>query len=175
MGKAVKELKDAAEAMQRIYKGKSRQVLYSSLLLITAAILTPAWGAAEDRQGQALVSAAMAGRVEQVKELLAQGVDVNSKNPAGRSALHLAAFNGNDLTVLALVSAGADVNLADAKGATALMDAAAFGHHVVVDILIQAGVDVNARDQAGKTALDYANQGGFNAIIKKLTDTAAVK
>ncbi len=88
-------------------------------------LLSPAFAA---DQAQELVAAAMSGRVETLRDLLAQGADANSKNAAGRPALLLAAFNGNLHSVRALVSAGADVDLVDAKGATALMQAASFNH-----------------------------------------------
>jgi ankyrin repeat protein len=176
MGNGIKELKVSADVRHVYYKeGHSGRVLYACLMLITAVILAPVWVAAENDQGQALAAAAMEGKVEQLKELLAQGVDANSRNPAGRSALHLAAFNGNEMTVLTLLSAGADVNLVDGKGGTALMDAAAFGHLDVVEVLIQAGVDVNVKDKAGNTAMDYANKGGFTPIIKRLSDAGAVE
>ena len=61
-----------------------------------------------------LLAAAGAGRLEQVRELLAQGVDANQKNAAGRPAIVLSAFNGNDRTLRALLAAGADANAADA-------------------------------------------------------------
>jgi len=89
------------------------------LLLVMFSLALPAAGSE-----QMLLAAAGQGQVEQVKSLLAQGVDANARNGAGRPALVLAAFNGNERTVRALLAAGADVNGADNAGNTALMEAA---------------------------------------------------
>ena len=63
-----------------------------------------------------LVAAAGAGRAAEVRELLVQGVDANTKNGSGRPVLVVAGFNGNRRNALVLLAAGADVNAVDAVG-----------------------------------------------------------
>ncbi|MGB4499460.1 MAG: ankyrin repeat domain-containing protein, partial [Methylococcaceae bacterium] len=63
---------------------------------------------AED--GKDLFLAAMNGKEERVITLLNQGVDVNSKNAAGRTALMAACISGNLHSIKTLLAYGADVN-----------------------------------------------------------------
>lgn len=58
---------------------------------------------------------------EEFKALLDSGVDVNSRDRGGRTALHLAAKQGQVELARYLLSRGADVNARDALGRTSLM------------------------------------------------------
>lgn len=122
-----------------------------------------------------LVAAALAGREPEVRELLAQGGDANTKNPAGRPVLVITGFNGNWRTARALLAAGADVNAVDGGGVTALMAASAFGHLRLVELLVSAGADVNLKDGAGRTALARASQAGHQAVMERLKQAGAVE
>ena len=77
--------------------------------------LTLAWTVSAENSQQ-LTSAAAAGRIYQVEGLLAQGADVNATNSAGRPALVMTAYNGNQRTLALLLGAGADVNAVDGQG-----------------------------------------------------------
>ncbi|RLW55109.1 MAG: hypothetical protein B6D70_14545 [gamma proteobacterium symbiont of Stewartia floridana] len=145
-------------------------------LLLLLCFVVPLGGAVElAPESQALLAAATSGEVDRVNDLLSQGVDVNTKNPTGRSVLHIAAFNGNLQTVRALLAAGADANLADGAGLTPLMEAASFGHLEVVRLLIQRGADVNAADQAGNTPLTLSNRGRHTEVSALLTEMGATE
>jgi ankyrin repeat protein len=145
-------------------------------LLVIALLISPChWVVGADTGGMALISAAMSGEVTRVNDLLAQGVDPNTVNAAGRAALHFAAFNGNLLTAQALLAAGADPGLADGRGITPLMEASAFGHLEIVRLLILRGVDVNAADQAGNTALGLAKKGQYGKVSELLGEVGATE
>ena len=58
----------------------------------------------------ALVYAASLGDIEQVEQLLSQGVDANQTDDEGYSALHAAAENDHFEIVKLLISKGADVS-----------------------------------------------------------------
>ena len=62
----------------------------------------------------------LAAAEETVKLLLDTGADVNAVNEADYSALHGAAFRGQDEIVRLLVRHGADINARDARGPHAL-------------------------------------------------------
>jgi len=89
-----------------------------------------------------LLRAADAGDVARVKQLIARGANVNTRDQHGRTPLIQAASAGRQETVRMLLDAGANPNLQTADGATALSLAAA--HHLeIVRMLLDAGADVD--------------------------------
>ena len=114
--------------------------LFRSCLLLVAAVAALPAAAADGADGTQLVAAAVSGRAFEVRDLLAEGADANTKNAGGRPVIVLAGFNGNLRTVRALLAAGADVNAVDANGTSALIAASALGHADVVDLLLATDV-----------------------------------
>ncbi len=120
------------------------------------------------------------GTVEQVREALAAGADVNAKDNDGRTPLMYAAIkNPSPEVIAALVKAGADVNAKNNFGLTVLMCAAGTNpSREVIAALAKGGADVNAKDKRGLTVLMYA--AGFNpsseviaALVKAGADVNA--
>jgi len=95
-----------------------------------------------------LIEAALRGRVETVRFLLANGADPNIAGKfAGRTALLAAATSGH----------------AD------LLAAATSGHADVVDLLFRHGADFSAVDHPGKlSAMEYAISNENAAIVRSL-------
>ena len=112
-----------------------------------------------------LFSAAILGKTERVKSILADGIDVNGKTATGRTAMMGASFNGNVRVARVLLSYGADVNLADNQGSTALMDAIIFGREELVTLLITAGADVTAADKQNVSVLEKAKKTQNDNIV----------
>jgi ankyrin repeat protein len=112
-----------------------------------------------DNQAKAFFNAVSMTRLARVQELLALGVDPNTADPWGRTALHMAvryAYNGEAealAIVQALLSAGADLHAPDQEGFTALKHAAVYGYPKLLEFLIAAGADVNHRTPEGQTAI----------------------
>jgi ankyrin repeat protein/beta-lactamase regulating signal transducer with metallopeptidase domain len=105
---------------------------------------------------KSLCEAVVDGDIEQVKSLIKNGTNVNTKGNSGRTALHYAAEKGfTDIAEL-LISEGADVNARNESRGTPLHRAAALDHPEVVKLLIAKNVDVNARDNVGNTPLHLA-------------------
>ncbi|PFH52833.1 hypothetical protein AMATHDRAFT_172880 [Amanita thiersii Skay4041] len=77
-------------------------------------------------------------------------------NIQGRTALHIAALNGNEDLATLLCDLGADVNLADNCGNTALHYASSWGHIAIVQLLIERGCQHSVKNNCGFTASDYA-------------------
>jgi len=75
------------------------------------------------------------GDLEQLDELLTQGVDVNAGDRTGVTALMRAAYHGQLAMVRALIGYGADPTAKDRSGLTALMMAEYGGHEEIVDAL----------------------------------------
>ena len=137
--------------------------------------LIAVWPSMAQESVNQLVDAVAAGRPDEVRALLVQGVDVNATNAAGRPLLVVAGFNGNRRTALVLLAAGADVDAVDSAGTSALMAASAFGHKDLVDILVVAGADVNLKDADGRSALARATLGRHAAVIETLKTAGAVE
>src|SRR5262245_58731194 len=112
-----------------------------------------------------------------VRQLLAQGADVEARGPFGKSALSACACNQVDRRkrsrVLRLIlDSGADVNGLTFRGRTALFHAATagWGPEDSVKILLEYGADVNVRDDDGRTALEevLVNPSGRSQRVARL-------
>lgn len=117
------------------------------------------------------VSAAAAGRLDTVSELISEGMPVNAKESyGGRTALMFAAGEGHDEVAQALLAAGADPNVQDDIGLTALMVASGIGNAEIVKLLLSNGARSDLKDSTGRTALDSAKSRGHTEIVDLLTE-----
>jgi len=86
-----------------------------------------------------------------------RGVDLNSQNKDGRTALHVATLNNRKATVKLLTEKGAKVDVKDGIGRTAFLDAAKDGFTEIVKTLKEKGADINqVTAKNGWTALHMA-------------------
>ncbi|KAH7676194.1 ankyrin repeat protein, partial [Aphelenchoides avenae] len=76
----------------------------------------------------AFLKAAKANQIAEVKEAIARGLDVDSRNDDFHTALHFAAAKGHLELARALVELGADVNKVDILGFTPFLYAVSKGH-----------------------------------------------
>ena len=121
-----------------------------------------------------LIRACIKGDLVAVKKFLQDGVDVNSMDSSGRTALIEAAWSGNSEIVKLLLNSGADIDASDKSGFTALMRASEEGHTTVVGTLIAKGADVNIAGKVrGTTPLMLAAENGCLKIIQVLLDGGA--
>lgn len=116
--------------------------------------------------------ACLIGNNPVIDTLIAGGVDINSKDYASLTALHLSV--GRPEIVKELILKGADVNAADILGDTPLILAAKNNIGSVMEALINAGADVNAKNKSGKSALYFAvaaqNLSGCDYLLKSKAD-----
>ena len=105
--------------------------------------------------------------------LLNRGVDADTPQGDGATALHWAA-HWNDLrTVDRLIEAGANVNAANALGATPLWVACASRNTEVVERLLAAGADANRGLLVGETLLMRCTATGDPAAVRSLIEHGA--
>jgi ankyrin repeat protein len=80
--------------------------------------------------------AAGTGKIEQVRQLLLEGVDVNTISDDGNTPLHAAAIWGHKDVAEVLLSRGADVHAKESNGMTPLHFAATGDHTDLAVLLI---------------------------------------
>ena len=176
-------------------------------LLITALSVNMCiWGCSDKKKlrgkttAQELIEAAYTGNINTVKSFLEAGVDVNTQNANGETALMKAAQNGQTEIVRLLLEKGADVNIVatytgplpptghddkgfpifvdlrapDYEGYTALEKAAYGGYTEIVRLLVAAGANVNKKSEThGYTALMRAAEEGHADTVKLLLEAGA--
>jgi hypothetical protein len=118
------------------------------------------------RQTTRVHLAAYFGLEKVVKLLLADSVDLDSKNTQGQTPLLWAADKGHEAVVQLLHKA--DVNAKTNYEWTALLGAAENEHEAVVLLLLEHMVDINAKDNDGQTALYMAAANGHEAVVRLL-------
>ena len=138
------------------------------LLTTIAAVLLVGCGNPE--ADRALFKAATEGNIKGIKQLIADGADVNAKNRDGTTPLQTAAIRGHKEFLQLLIANGADVNAKNEDRMTPLHCAAigtslnylsrggryGVDHKEIAELLISAGADVNAQDEDGETPVDIA-------------------
>jgi ankyrin repeat protein len=122
---------------------------------------------------EAFLKEVRAGSREHVELFIKAGMDINTGDKDGSSALMIASEKGDPEMVKLLIQSGADINAHNIDGYTALMYAAYKGNRQIAELLVENKADVNARDKDGWTALRYASIQGQHdivAILKKAKD-----
>jgi ankyrin repeat protein len=115
---------------------------------------------------EAFLSAAKKGKLDEVKSLLAEGVDVDCSDAFSCTGLFWASANNHKSIVEYLIEKGANLNAGAGVGGTPLARAAYEGHVEVVELLIAKGADVNAKDVSGGSPLDSADESVVDLLRK---------
>ncbi|XP_055307789.1 serine protease persephone-like [Sitodiplosis mosellana] len=112
------------------------------------------------------------GDVQQVRDLLAKGVNIRNYGD-GYIPLHRAAANGYKDIVQLLIDNGADFRSIDKNGHTPLHKAAAHGHKDIAQLFIDRGADFQSKNHNGKTPLHLAVHNGHKEVARLLIDKTA--
>ena len=143
--------------------------------LAAAGMLCTVWavGPAAGNSDRQIVDAAKERNWATVGILLDRGVDVDTPQGDGATALHWAA-HWNDLrTVNRLIEAGANVDAANELGATPLWVACASRNTGVVQRLLAVGADANEGLLVGETVLMRCTATGDPAAVNALIEHGA--
>lgn len=115
------------------------------------------------------VEAVRENRIDDVRELIRGGADVNAVDMfGGNTGLHWSARKGLSRMARLLLDNGARVDARNDEGETPLHWAAAHGQKTLLVTLIAHGADVNAIDRAGWTSLRWAEAQGQEEIARIL-------
>lgn len=162
---------------------KSRMLLTALAVTVTAgglllALLEPTTAARHRSARQAvtrspLMEAVHDGDVDDVKQLIAGGADVNERHDGEGTPLILAATYGRDTIALLLIDAGADVNRSEVVAPrdlmrTPLTAAARNGHDGMVEQLLAKGAKIDAAPPGDATALMEAAKNDHPKIVSML-------
>ena len=111
--------------------------------------------------------------IDNVRRLIAQGVEINIKDDKERAPIHLAAWHGYRELLEVLIRHKADVHSKAADGFTAVHFAALSGHADCISVIAERNKGVlNAKTLKGdKTALHIAASKGKEDVIKALIDS----
>jgi hypothetical protein len=113
-------------------------------------------GADPNRQGKNADSALqMTTSVDCAKALLANGADVNARNPQGKTVLTENIQIGSVELLRCYIEAGVDVNANDSEGHTALMLLSREPRIEVAELLVAAGADINMLWRPDMSVIDY--------------------
>ena len=151
-------------------------------LLLTTIAAVVLVGCGNPEADCALFKAATEGNIERIKQLIADGADVNAKNRDGTTPLQTAAIRGHKEFLELLIANGADVNAKNEDGMTPLHCTAVgtslnylsregrygMDHKEITELLIAKGADVNAQDEDGETPVDWADRRNQTAIATLL-------
>ena len=123
---------------------------------------------------EALFEAAKNGDLDQVKQLVENGADVNAMGEHNITPFLWAYFSGHTEVVKHLLSKGGKVNYDGFNEGTLLTFAAFTGDVASIPYLLDAGAEIDhAMPRGGETALHHATDNGQTAAVKLLTQHGA--
>ncbi len=122
-----------------------------------------------------LFNAVASGNIEEVKNLLQGGANINMRlrELAGQTPLITALFENQIEVAEFLIDSGADISISRADGQTALMTAAYLGQAAIVEKLVSSGADVNTVKEGGFTPLLIGAEGGSTEVCRILLEAGA--
>jgi hypothetical protein len=120
---------------------------------------------------RALLGAAAAGDLAEVRRLLAAGAGVHAADDRGRTALIAAAYGRHNEVARALIEEGADVNRRDDTSQSAYLIPTADGNIELLRATLAAGADVQSKDSYNGTGLIRAADRGHADVIAELLQT----
>ena len=117
------------------------------------------------------LQAARANDTERLRQGLALGMSVDSRDGKGRTALLIATYTNAIDAARILIAAGADVNAKDKLNDSPYLYAGAEGKLEILKMTVSAGADLNSVNRYGGTALTPAAHHGHVDVVRYLLTT----
>ena len=117
---------------------------------------------------EAFLNEVRSGNKEHMELFIKAGMDINSRDKDGSTALMIVSEKGDLEMAQLLIQNGADVDAKNIDGYTALMYVAYKGNLQIAELLIKNRADINVRDKDGWTALRYALIQRGSAMVELL-------
>ncbi|MEJ6570427.1 MAG: ankyrin repeat domain-containing protein [Akkermansiaceae bacterium] len=108
------------------------------------------------------------GDIRALELFVKQGMDLNTKDDNGWTALHLAARGKRQESVAFLLEAGMDIETPGLDGVTPMMLAAREGNHTMVRYLLKQGSKAELKDKKNRSSLILAVEGGHAACVEEI-------
>lgn len=137
-------------------------------IMILLLIVSVAFVGCVHLQKASLNKSAAKGDMEEVKEYLKSGSNINEPDKSGRTPL-MNAINYKKIEIAKyLIEKGANVNIKDAYGYVALIIAVDLGYagYDIIEPLLDHGANIESRDSSGWTPLMHtvSSYGGLNTV-----------
>lgn len=112
-----------------------------------------------------LINSSRNGDFQKVKQMVAEGGNLNDRDHYGSTPLMVAAGGGHKDIVTFLLQKGADVNSKDKYGFSAIFCSMNNDHVSSVELLIKHGASLDTRANNGSTPLMYAAYKGASKTV----------
>ncbi|CAF1620451.1 unnamed protein product [Adineta ricciae] len=119
------------------------------------------------QQAYVFLAACSSSDRDEVEKLLQRGVDINTSNIDGLTALHQACIDNNLLMVEYLLNRSADINCQDNEGWTPLHAASSCGNLDIVKYLLSRGAIVDVCNNEGELPIDIAEGDDIIACLEE--------
>lgn len=129
---------------------------------------------ADESAYSGLHAAASRGDAAQIRQLVAEGANLEDRDPAGRTPLHVAAFKSHEEAAEALAEAGADLNALDGQAYDVITIAAVADDLEMVRLALSLGGNpANVTSPYDGTALIAAAHLGHFDVVRTLIAAGA--
>jgi len=126
------------------------------------------FAAAANDRGAQLLEASSKGDAARVRELLAEGAPIETRDGQGNTPLLRATQGNHALAAGALIEAGANVNAQNGMQDSAYLLAGAQGYREILELTLTHGADLKSTNRYGGTALIPACERGHVEVVQRL-------
>ncbi|WCJ20919.1 Ankyrin repeat family protein [Euphorbia peplus] len=151
---------DLVKEIEQLLGPEERAILQQNATYNVGKISTGKW--------KPLQTLALSGQIRCMDFLLDEGLNIDSVDKDGFTALHKAIMGKKDSVITHLLRKGASPHITDRDGASPLHHAVQVGALQTVKLLIKCKADVNVADNEGWTPLHVALQTRNRHIVKVL-------